>query len=167
MNIIKIIGISLCVLLSQCTSVSKKKAFKPVKNELRDRIAITPEWRTQCDMGIKPCIENQNVTVEDTIAIGLKYNPELQAAFEDLGIVQADLMQAGFYSNPNISSIFRIPKKDVIQTNIEITANFMLSDLWQVPFRKKVAEGNLEIKSLMIGAERMESRDVVRLENIY
>ena len=44
------------------------------------------------------------VPVDSAIQIGLLRNKRLQASFEDLGIAQADLVQAGLFGNPVLSA---------------------------------------------------------------
>lgn len=90
----------------------------------------------------------------EAVSIALQNNPELQADFQNLGIAKADLVQAGLYTNPTVNSVFRFPTAShgpgTAQTNIETVAAFRLSDLWQVPLAKNVAEDLLEIVSLRI-----------------
>lgn len=138
---------TMILVLPQCSSIRPKKIFEPIQTQAKQRINVAPEWMNRQSL-YSPTLHIQNLSLQEAIAIGLQHNPSLQAHFEELGIRKADLIQAGFYSNPTIESIFRIPtKKSGSQTNIEISATIMLSDLWQVPLRKKVAQKNLEIKT--------------------
>lgn len=90
----------------------------------------------------------------EAVAIAFQNNPELQADFQNLGIAKSDLVQAGLYTNPSINSVFRFPTHNhnsgTSQTNIECVGAVRLSDLWQVPLTKRVAEDLLEIVSLRI-----------------
>lgn len=145
-------------MLPQCSSIRPKKIFDPIKRESKKRINVTPEWMN-ASLSYARFPQNKQLELQEAIAIGLQYNPTLQAHFEELGIRKSDLIQAGFYTNPNVESIFRIPTKDNdTQTTIEISANFMLSDLWQVPFRKKVAQRNLEMKTHEIMSNILHTR---------
>lgn len=144
--------------LPQCTSIRPQKTFEPIKTESKKRIGLSPTWIETSTYHL-PQIPTQSLTQQKAIAIGLHYNPSLQAHFEELGIRKSDLIQAGFYSNPQVETIFHIPTKEGdSQTNIEVSANFMLSDLWQVPFRKKIAQRNLEIKTHEIMSEILLTR---------
>lgn len=155
--------IAILLLLPQCASIRPKKTFEPIQEQSKKRINVAPEWLDTQDIYFTPLIHDQNMTMQEAIAFGLQNNPGLQAHFEDIGIRKADLVQAGFYSNPNVESIFRVPKKDTDQTNIKVAVNFMLSDLWQVPFRKKVAQGNLDIKTYEIISEILQLRKQIQL----
>lgn len=138
--------LSLLVLLPHCGNIEKKKIFKPVKDETKKRINVSPLWNALSTTF--PDIDKQPITIEDAILIGIECNPSLQAHFEDLGISKAHLIQAGFYTNPHLSTLFKIPRdNDLLHTKIEVSASFTLSDLWQVPLRKKVAQEELTAKT--------------------
>lgn len=138
------------LLLPHCASIKKKKIFEPIQQQSDQRIGVKPEWRFKKDvLHVDKMIED-GISQEQAIAIGIDNNPALQAKFEEIGISKADLIQAGFFTNPYVQTIFRIPTQCDSQTNIEFTASFALSDLWQVPFRKKIAQDELEIKTYEI-----------------
>jgi len=91
------------------------------------------------------------MTLENAIEIGIKNNLSLQTQLRNIGISNAELIQAGFYSNPRLETIFKKPTKDKsLHTNIEVDLSFVLSDLWQVPLRKKIAQYDLEAKTYEI-----------------
>ncbi len=137
-------GIICVIVLPQCANIQTKKTFEPIQAESQKRIGVSPEWTAEQHMPLLPA----TMTMQEAIALGLQHNASLQALFEDVGIRKADLLQAGFYTNPHIESIFKIPHNNTtIQTKIEVSATFMLSDLWQVPLRKKVAQQSLELKT--------------------
>jgi len=54
----------------------------------------------------------KDLTVDAAVQIALFNNRSLQATFEEIGILQADLVQAGLLKNPQIaaSSAFRIAR---------------------------------------------------------
>lgn len=88
---------------------------------------------------------------EEAVKTALMNNPSLQADFAKLGIAKADLVQAGLYTNPKTSNVFRFPTDgQPRQTNIESITTGKLSDLWQVPLRKQIFEDELEIVTLRI-----------------
>src|SRR5579885_1169191 len=89
----------------------------------------------------------QGISSDDAARIALLNNASLQAKFEDLGIAKADLMKAGVYSNPAFNGLFWLPLQGAPNNQSGIEANFYwtISELWQVPLRKKVAQDQLEI----------------------
>ncbi len=140
----------LLLLLPHCAHrISMKKPFKEVQEQSKDRIDLVPGWHYE-DIVLEKHLVG-GVTIQDAIRIGVNNNNGLQREFEELGISKADLMQAGFYSNPNIQTVFLIPKKSSEnQTQIDFSATFAISDLWQVPLRKQVAQDALEVKTFEV-----------------
>lgn len=150
---------SLLPLLAGCTKVRIKSDFAKLqhKTHLATNVSIA--------LDIASCTNLENLlNTQDTydyviskteaIRLALLNKPGLQADFQNLGIAKADLVQAGLYTNPDIKSVFCFATDDrgpgTTQTNIEAMATMRLSDLWQVPLSKHVAEDVLEIVSLRI-----------------
>ena len=84
---------------------------------------------------------------DEALRIALLNNKFLQASFQELGIAKADLIQAGLLKNPSIAISCSIPKKEShATTNIELEAPIIsLTDLFQIPLRKKVFTAHLEM----------------------
>ncbi len=84
-----------------------------------------------------------NLTADRAVQVALLNSRELQARFEEIGIAQAELVQAGLLSNPNFSASFRFPDRPPSGTNIEysIAQNFL--ELLLLPIRKRVAAAQL------------------------
>jgi cobalt-zinc-cadmium efflux system outer membrane protein len=82
---------------------------------------------------------------EEAVQIALLNNRSLQATFEDLGIAQADLVQAGLMTNPRFFASIRFP--DVAprtpDSEFAVAADFL--DLLMIPLRKQIASDRLGI----------------------
>ncbi len=91
---------------------------------------------------------------DEAVRFALMNNPSLQANLQKLGIAKADLVQAGLFRNPSISSLFRIRTDTAVppnDPNIEIDAPVIdLADFWQVPLKKRVSQDELEIVTKQI-----------------
>ncbi len=167
--IVKLHGILLfsLLLLAHCGHVHQKKIFDPIQKESKERINAKPHWRNMPNMLHATEAVTRGITLQQAIALGLNNNPTLQAHFEDIGIAKADLIQAGFYTNPHLESVFKMPiDNDELRTNVEISASISLSDLWQVPLRKRVAQDNLEVKTYEIITEILQLRKEIQLKYI-
>jgi cobalt-zinc-cadmium efflux system outer membrane protein len=148
------------LIFSGCSKkVSVQHSFSKLAEQTKARTdeLISMQTGTHRDMGttlINTRLEQQQLTSDEAIGLALRNNPGLRADFENLGIANADLVQAGLYTNPTVNSVFRFPTRDqgpgTGQTNIETIASFRLSDLWQVPLSKNVSADILEIVSLRI-----------------
>jgi len=155
--------IILLSLLPQCARVNKKKIFDPIQKQAEQRINIAPKWRSQPDEFETDRALSSGITITDAVAIGLNNNPTLQAHFEEIGISKSDLIQAGFYTNPYLDTVFRHPLEDAEQAQVKITASVSLSDLWKVPLRKRVAQDSLEVKTNEIVNQVLHLRKDVQL----
>ena len=83
------------------------------------------------------------LTAERAVQIAFLNNRDLQARFEEIGIAQADLVQAGLLSNPSLAASFRFPNRPPSGTNIEYSVAQNLLELLVLPLRKRVAAAQL------------------------
>lgn len=141
--------IGIIILAVGCASVETNKEWEQVRSDVRERTGREILWeQTQEEKGV---IRNEvnallgdGLTREEALRIALINNRDLQAIFEEIGMSKSDLVQAGLFRNPSISAFFRFPSHGS-GTNIEADGLlFPISDLWQMPFRKKVAAAHLE-----------------------
>ncbi|QLH35699.1 MAG: hypothetical protein HWD61_05805 [Parachlamydiaceae bacterium] len=65
---------------------------------------------------------SQELSVDQAVQIALLNNPKIQAAFEEIGVARADLIQAGLLSNPLFEGIVRFPLQHNARTNIDLLA---------------------------------------------
>lgn len=145
------------LIFSGCVSVETKEEWQRITNFYVDKAGSQVLWqKTEDDERlIKEEIKNllsDGLSMDDSIRIALINNKRLQAIFEELGIAKADLVQAGLLTNPDLTLIFRFPFGGG-GTGIEAGGLFNLSDIWQIPLKKKIASLKLEIAIYQIQAE--------------
>ncbi len=92
----------------------------------------------------------KELTAEDAVQIALLNNSGLQATFEELGIAQADLVQAGLLRNPVFAGHVRFPDKSGESTNTEFSVSQDFLDLLLRPLRKKLAVAQFEQATLRV-----------------
>lgn len=85
------------------------------------------------------------LSVETAVQLALLNNRALQTTYEDLGIGQADLVQAGLLRNPVLSARARFPDQPPGAANIDLglVQNF-LDVLLLLPARKRLAAVQFE-----------------------
>lgn len=148
----------LLILLPACQKTRIEKEFNNLKNSAKD---ISGADITYDSYSKNPEMERsisnqlaQGISREQAVRTALMNNPYLQADFDRLGIAKADLVQAGLYTNPKTTNVFRFPTKGqgpgTTQLNIESELTGKLSDLWRVPLRTRIYEDELEIVTLRI-----------------
>jgi outer membrane protein TolC len=94
---------------------------------------------------------------QEAVRIALLNNRQLQSTFEELGISKSDLVQAKLLSNPTVGAVFRFLISSGSGTNIDAEGFLPISDLWQIPFRKKAAAARMEATVMQVGQIMMET----------
>ena len=94
--------------LGGCASFSPDGGFAAVERTAKDRLGKDVQWaRTDVDQDniAKRVSEllGKPLSVDDAVQVALLNNRGLQASFQELGIVEADLVQAGRLPNPGFS----------------------------------------------------------------
>lgn len=135
--------------LSGCATVETKEEWQRIDLFSVEKTGMNILWHKNGDDErlIKDEIKkllSDGLSMEDSIRIALLNNKKLQAAFEEIGIAKADLVQAGLLANPDLSLLFRFPFGGG-KTGIEAGGLLNISDLWQIPVKKKVAASRLEV----------------------
>jgi len=130
-----------------CAAVTPDKRFLDVRCEAQLRLDKRVFWHQD-----PPTSEDQNVDdavvallarplgVDDAVQISLFKNSSLQATFEDLGIAQADVVQAGQLRNPDIAGFLRFTDSPPSGLNWNIGVDMWLLDGFLVPIREKLAD---------------------------
>lgn len=145
--------IIILMILPGCMRVSVSDEFHSLEKRTKKDLSQSIYWQN-CEKKITP--EDVRTTMQEglsrdqAVGIALKNNPKLLAEFENLGIAKADLVQAGLFQNPQVTAIFRDPRTVGLRNNTEVEATISLTDFWQVPLQKRVANDQLEITSQAI-----------------
>ncbi len=135
-----------------CASAPVDSAFDDVQHLVGDRTGAELSWDQ--DVSAKATVRDhvheilaRELRVEDAIQIALLSSPDLQAIYEELGVAQADLVQAGLPKNPFLEAEVRFPgpaaEGHVIQE---------LVSLFTRPLEQRVAAERLEEAKLRVAA---------------
>lgn len=95
----------LVLLLAGCASVPPDAGFSDVQGAVSGRLGERVEWRrggaedAAVDAQVKAALR-QPLSSDAAVRVALLNNRNLQAEYEELGIAQADLVQAGLLRNP-------------------------------------------------------------------
>jgi cobalt-zinc-cadmium efflux system outer membrane protein len=151
---------------TSCTKVHQADDCQVV-HAVQERIAKRVHWyqNSQEDKQVSCLIEQllqQDFQVDAAIQIALLNNLHIQASFEDLGIAQADLVQAGLFQNPILQAFVRFPNKNSASTNTEFSVTQSFMEIFLIPLRKKVAENEVERVHFQIGGVVLELAFAVR-----
>jgi cobalt-zinc-cadmium efflux system outer membrane protein len=90
------------------------------------------------------------------VEIALVNSPALAAEYEELGISQADMVQAGLLANPTLSADIGLPIENgqLSEQRFGLTQNFL--DLFVLPLRKQIAREQFEADTLRVAHRALE-----------
>ncbi|HXA35973.1 MAG TPA: TolC family protein [Steroidobacteraceae bacterium] len=126
--------------LAGCATFSNDGGFDPVAKESRALLNKEVRWpRTEAekakgDAQVAELLQ-QSILAEDAVQIALLNNRSLQAAFEELGISEADLVQSGRLPNPAFTLRHA---GSAAQYDIEETLSFNMLSLFAEPFAHEI-----------------------------
>ena len=157
----------LIVAITGCAQVPKEAGFGDVQKLVHQRIDYRLHWNQGSaeDEEVARAIEDlikKELSVDAAVQIALLNNQQLQATYEDLGITQADVVEAGLLENPVFFGQARFPDKSPSMTNLEfeVTQNFL--NILMLPARKKLAAMQFEEVKLRVADEVLKLADDVR-----
>ena len=102
------------------------------------------------------------LTVDDAVQIAFLNNRDLQALYSDLGITQADLVQAGLLKNPLFDASIRWPTPGGGKPELDLSAVVSFLDIFYLPLRKRVAAARFEEAKTRVSGSVMDFAARVR-----
>jgi cobalt-zinc-cadmium efflux system outer membrane protein len=148
--------LSSIVFLNGCASVALNAGFDEVKATVEERAAIKIYWNNGTDLDKEAAeklgsLLKDKLTVDDAVQIALLNNRELQAVYSDLGVAQADLVQAGLLNNPIFDAAIKWPTRGGGKPDLELAAVMNFLDIFYLPLRKRVATARFEEAKTRVG----------------
>jgi len=145
--------------LAGCGTLPPEDPFNQVADSVQAQIGKRIGWDAgqYADPLVRSTIEkllSRPLTPETAVQIALLNNRELQSTYADLGIAQANLVQATLWKNPIITGGVFFP---ITGTGIDYTFDFVLRviDIIYIPLRKQVAESALDEAKFQVTARVM------------
>ena len=151
--IIRFVVLSLALVGAGCASFRPDAGFDDVEQIVSDRVGKDVAWSTggQDDAGVTLRIRGllaNELSADDVVQVTLLNNLELQATYQELGIAQADVVQAGLLTNPTLSLERRFRGQ---AAEADVAQNFL--DVFLVPLRQRVAGANFESSKLKVAGD--------------
>lgn len=127
-----------------------------LQSTIRQRTGKQVEWQKEIEAndqvrGAIHALLRRTLTADAAVQVALLNNRELQSVFEEIGIANADLIEAGLLRNPIFAGNARFPNRSPSGTNIEMSVAQEFFDLLVIPLRKKVAAAELAKTKLRVG----------------
>lgn len=145
-------------LVSGCATVHSSPPFSDLQNTITERTGQQVIWiqdqqaRDEVERTVASLLEDE-LSLDEAVQIALLNNRSLQVTLEEIGISQADLMQAGLLKNPefglSVGFPDHTPPSNVI--GLSVTQDFL--EVIILPLRKKIAAERLDQTKLRVGEE--------------
>ncbi len=147
----------LCLLLvglTGCASVDLRAGFPEVSAVVEERAATKIVWNRGNELDLEAAeklraLLRKKFTADDAVQIAMLNNRDLQAIYSDLGLAQADLVQAGLFRNPILDAAVLFPLSGV-RPDLQLTVVISFLDALYVPLRKRVAAARFEDAKLRV-----------------
>jgi cobalt-zinc-cadmium efflux system outer membrane protein len=135
--------------LTACATGPRNAGFGDVRQVVLDRTGQVIQWDRQStdDQAVHQSVRAilaGKLTADQAVQIALLNNHNLQATFENLGIAQADLVQAGLLRNPVFDLGVRFPTTPPFKTYVDISVTEDFINVFFIPARRKLAEAQFE-----------------------
>lgn len=142
--------------LSGCATVQRGRGMNDIDRLVASRTEQHIVWNqgTAADSAVADTIRAMladSLTADQAVRIALLNNRSLQALYEEVGVAQADLVQAGLLRNPFFSVSTRFAGTGTTNLDLGIVQSFI--DLFQRPLRRRVAAANFEATKLRVATE--------------
>src|SRR5437762_3837399 len=162
MKLRKLFLVSGTVALAGCAHVDPNPAFQELANTVQLRTGKRVQWNrgsaedAQAQSAVTSLL-SRSLTADSAVQIALLNNHNLQATYEELGIAQADLVEAGLLRNPIFTFERRFPGQAL---EADLLKEFI--DILLLPLRKRIAAAQFEAAKLRVGHEILSVAAEVR-----
>ena len=95
-------------------------------------------------LGAPAWIGKGKLTADEAVQVALLNSRELQALYSDLGVAQADLVQAGLLRNPIFDAAVLFPVTHRGRPDLEMSVVINFLEVVYMPLRKRVAAARFE-----------------------
>lgn len=159
-------SIAALVLFSGCSTLTQQEAFSSLNTLTTDhgvknlQWIKTPQEASSVEQSVQELL-SKPLTQENAVRIMLINNRFLQQTYEEIGIAQSELVEAGLMRNPLLG--YSIGRSSGITTST-LSVEVAFLDLLWIPLRKELSGLALEETTLRVGDSVLRSaRDAKKL----
>lgn len=136
-------------LAAGCAAVEPRKDFPGIERAVADRGGHRIHWHGDGEADRRVAAEvdamlARPLDADAAVQVALLNNRNLQATYEQLGIAQAELVEAGLMKNPVFDGSLRFKEGGAGSPTIDLAVAFDFLDVFFIPLRKSVAAARLE-----------------------
>jgi outer membrane protein TolC len=150
--------------LGGCATFSRDSGFGAVEQAAKERLHKDVKWqrddseRDSVRSAVKELLVSP-LSVDNAVQAALLNNPGLQATYAELGIAEADLVQAGRMTNPHFAYL-RTSAGGA--QKLEWALTFPIVDLLTMPLRTRIEGHRFEQVKLAVAGRMLEVATVTR-----
>jgi len=154
--------LSILAIISPAGSArDKERPFQSVQQSVQERSGKTVRWeedQAAHEQALQDARQllRKPLTVDAAVQIALLNNRSLQATFEEIGLSNADLIEAATIPNPRFDLAIRFPDKPPSGTYIDYGAAIDFLSIIMIPLKKRVAKEQLEAAALRVADATLE-----------
>ncbi len=138
--------------LAGCASLNPEKDLKKVYEYNKSILPVTddsvfdPDEIDVVSQRVAELLEG-GLTADEAEQIAVLNNKEIEAAYFEIGISRAELVQSTTIGNPIVEATM-LNSRDNDNTTYEASISFSLSEIWSLPLRKRIQHSRHEGKLL-------------------
>lgn len=157
----KVLAAIVLLSVTGCARLAPQEAFEDVAFDVGERINKRIAWDsgTSDDLAARSSVKamlSRQLSPSSAVQIALLNNRDLQAAYADVGIAQANLVQAGLLKNPVADGAVTWFADAGGTPNLAFGVAWSFIDLLKRPRRKAVARSALEEAKLSVARRVIE-----------
>jgi cobalt-zinc-cadmium efflux system outer membrane protein len=152
--------------LTGCATVQHDARFPEVQSAVTDRLGQKVEWNRDGEKDERAqnslhALLQRELTAEAAVQVALLSNRRLQAKFENLGVAQADLVEAGLLENPALgaSALFQNAGTEI---DMDIVQNFL--GVFTLSARKKIGRSAADRVTFEVSGDVLDLAAQVRAQ---
>jgi len=150
--------------LGGCATLPKGSGFGAVEQVARERLNKDVTW--QRDDGGRDSVRSavkrfmaSPLSADNAVQVALLNNPGLQATYAELGIAEADLVQAGRMTNPHFAYL---RTSEGGERKLEWALTFPIIDLLTIPLRTRIESDRFEQVKLAVAGRMLDVATMTR-----
>jgi cobalt-zinc-cadmium efflux system outer membrane protein len=158
--------VPLCVLLTGCATFDQRAGFADVSTAVEARSGKRVVWNlgtaldAQVEQEVRALLHDM-LTVDGAIQVALLNNRNLQAMYAELGVAQADLVQAGLLRNPVFDGVVHASLSGgPLELEVHTALDFL--DIFYLLLRRRVAAAQFEEATLQVTGAVLDFTTTVR-----
>jgi len=152
---------------SVACSVPRDAGFAEVRDTVRERSGYGIKWYRGAvsEQAIRDEVRRligSPLTTATAIKVALINNRRLQATYEQLGIAQADLVQAGMLDNPSLGVGVLFPVAGSLSPDLDLDFGMNFLSIFTMAARERIAGARLQQAKLRVGDAALDLVSEVR-----